>query len=122
MSSKQSVRGNQSFATGKTASSPFPSLPSKGGSSENPQAQPSKAGEAVSTQTMIIHLDTNAAGGVGEGPRNLQAVRIEVKENPLRHQRRRSEALLCDRSYNNQNYERLCFMLCLRKLSRGERE
>lgn len=65
MSSKRSVRENQPFVT---APSPFPSLLSKGSSSENSQAQPSKSGRAVSTQTVITHLDTNTAKGVGWSP------------------------------------------------------
>lgn len=57
--------------------------------------------------------------GRGRAQANLQAIRIEAGEKRFSHQRRRSEALLCDRSYNNQNYERLLFYVVSEKAQPG---
>lgn len=56
--------------------------------------------------------------GWGGSQVHVEARRNSAEEKWFSHQRR-SDALLCDRSYNNQNYERLLFYVVSKKAHSG---
>lgn len=119
MSSKLSVRGNQPFMTEKTTQTPSSACRVKAA-----VLKPHRHSQA-SRESKISTGNDHSSGhwcarGAGRSPSKPRGNKDRSRRKKrFSHQSRRSEALLCDRSYNNQNYERLLFYVVSEKAQPG---